>query len=132
MSDFKTLKVWEKAHSVAVRVHRLASGIRPSQHSSLRAQMIRAAASIPTNIVEGSRQASNREFARFLRYSLNSASELEYHLLLARDVGATPEAHTSALIEDLIEVRRMLHGLLRRITTAKYSEPRRAAVNTPV
>ncbi|HEY3114746.1 MAG TPA: four helix bundle protein [Gemmatimonadaceae bacterium] len=132
MSDFRKLIVWEKAHSLAVSVHRLASAIRHSQHASLRNQMIRASASIPTNIVEGSRQASRREFARFLRYALNSASELEYHLILARDVGATPEAETSALIEDVTEVRKMLHGLLRRITTANHTDASDAPSSTPV
>src|SRR4051812_18690769 len=63
--------------------------IRPSQHVSLRNQMVRASASIPTNIVEGSRQASRRDFGRFLGYALNSASELEYHLMLSRDIGIT-------------------------------------------
>jgi len=92
--------------------------MRDSRQASLRSQMIRAAESIPTNIVEGSRQSSNREFARFLSYALNSASELQYHLILARDIGATPEVETSALIEDLSEVRKMLHGLIRRIKNA--------------
>jgi four helix bundle protein len=121
MGDYKKLKVWEKAHAVAVRVHRIAKAMRDSRQTSLRGQMIRAAESIPTNIVEGSRQSSSREFARFLSYALNSASELEYHLVLARDIGATPEAETSSLIEDLTEVRKMLHGLVRRIKNAPIS-----------
>ena len=131
MGDFKKLKVWEKAHSVAVRVHRVARAIRDSRHSSLRSQMIRAAESIPTNIVEGSRQSSNREFARFLGYALNSASELEYELILARDIGATDEAGTSVLITDLIEVRKMLHGLIRRTRTPTRSDSA-APSSTPV
>ena len=122
MSDFKKLLVWEKAHALAVHVHRVASAIKHSQHASLRSQMIRASASIPTNIVEGSRQSSRRDFARFLRYALNSASELEYHLMLARDIGATPEEKSSALLEDVTEVRKMLHGLLRRVTSVQPSE----------
>ena len=85
-----------------------------------------------SNIVEASRQSSRREFARFLRYALNSASELEYHLILARDIGATPETETSALIEDVTEVRKMLHGLLRRLTTVKRSDGSATATSTPV
>jgi four helix bundle protein len=132
MSDFKKLMVWERAHILAVCVHRLASAIRHAQHASLRNQMIRASASIPTNIVEGSRQSSRREFARFLRYALNSASELEYHLMLARDIGASPEGDSSKLIEDVTEVRKMLHGLIRRVTTAKDSKGSASAASTPV
>jgi four helix bundle protein len=125
MSDFRKLLVWEKAHALAVQVDRLASAIRRSHHASLRTQMVRASASIPTNIVEGSRQASRRDFGRFLRYALNSASEMEYHLLLARAIGATPEADTSKLIADVVEIRKMLHGLLRRVSSesSKRSAP---------
>lgn len=125
MSDFKKLLVWEKAHALAVQVDRLASTIRRSHHASLRTQMIRASASIPTNIVEGSRQTSRRDFGRFLRYALNSASEVEYHLLLARDVGATPEAESSKLLADVVEIRKMLHGLLRRVSSS--DRPKRSA-----
>ena len=71
--------------------------------------------SIPANIVEGRRQSSDKEFARFLRYALNSACELEYHLIIGRDIGVLPETEFSSLESESIEVRRMLHGLLNRI-----------------
>ena len=71
--------------------------------------------SIPANIVEGRRQESEKEFARYLRISINSAFELEYHLMVARDIGAISEADAASLLRELIEVRRMLHGLLRRV-----------------
>ena len=121
--------MFEKAHPVAVRVHRLAKKMRDSRFLSLRNQMIRAAESVPTNIVEASRQTSARDFARFLGYSVNSATELEYHLMLAHDIDAAPPEETSALMHDVVEVRRMLHGLIRRVTNpsppkAKKSRPR--------
>ena len=71
--------------------------------------------SIPANIVEGRRQESEKDFARFLRYSLNSAFELEYHLLVARDVAAISDTDSAELMAETIEVRRMLYGLLRRL-----------------
>jgi four helix bundle protein len=123
MTDFKKLKVWEKAHFLAVQTHKLATEIRDPHLAALRNQMTRASASIPTNIVEGSRQASNKEFARFLRYSMNSASELEYHFILARDIDATPPKTSNALIDLTIEVRRMLYGLLARVTSSKPPLP---------
>jgi four helix bundle protein len=81
--------------------------------------MIRAAMSIPANIVEGRGQKSERDFARFLGYALNSSSELEYHLVVARDIRAITLNDFSSLLSQLIEVRKMLHGLLKRITTPK-------------
>lgn len=119
MSDFKNLQVWQKAHALALRAHRTAMGVRASRYASLRSQIIRSAMSIPTNIVEGRRQESERDFARFLHYSLNSAYELEYHLMLAREIGVIADAEAGSLLAELVEVRKMLHGLLKRITLKK-------------
>jgi four helix bundle protein len=71
--------------------------------------------SIPANIVEGRRQASDKDFARFLRYALNSAFELEYHLIIARDIGVLTAAESISLEREAIEVRKMIYGLLNRI-----------------
>ena len=125
MADFKKLHVWEKAHALMVAIHHLAKTIRRSYDVALRSQMNRAALSIPTNIVEGRRQVSDAEFARFLRIALNSGFELEYHLIAARDIGAISESDSDALISQVIEVRKMLHGLIRRLTGAKPARPTR-------
>jgi four helix bundle protein len=77
--------------------------------------MNRAAESIPTNIVEGKGKSSDAEFARFLRISLGSAHELEYHFMAARDVDAMPATTAATLIAQVTEVRRMIYGLLRRL-----------------
>lgn len=90
-------------------------GIRRSHDMGLRGQIIRAAMSIPANIVEGRRQASEKEFARFLRIAINSGYELEYHLIVARDIGAISEADSASLLRELIEVRKMIHGLIKRL-----------------
>jgi four helix bundle protein len=127
MGDFRKPKVFEKAHRIAVRVHQVARAMRDSRYLSLRNQMIRSAESIPTNIVEAARQLSNRDFARFLHYSLNSASELEYQLMLARDIAAAPEAETNALVSEVVEVRKMLHGLIRRVTGGSRDTTRQRA-----
>ena len=119
MPDFKKLKVWEKAHEVAVATHLEAKGMRASLFGSLQNQLVRAAASVPTNIAEGSRQASRKDFARFLRYAVNSNTELEYHFILARDIDAMSRATATRLIAATEEVRKMLYGLLRRVSPPK-------------
>lgn len=115
MGDFAKLHVWRKAHALAINVHSVAIRIRGSNYASLRSQMIRAAMSIPANIVEGRGQNSERNFARFLGFALNSSSELEYHLVVARDIGAITLSDFRSLTDQLIEVRKMLRGLLNRI-----------------
>ena len=70
--------------------------------------------SVPANIVEGREQKSEAAFARYLRIAMGSASELEYHLLAARDIGAISGSELS-LEGQVTEVRMMLHGLVRRL-----------------
>ena len=116
MADFKKLLVWQKAHAMSLDAHRVAGRIRGAKHSALRNQIIRAAMSVPANIVEGSGQQSPREFSRFLRIALNSATELEYHFLTARDLRVIRESDSLTLTSQAIEVRKMLYGLLRHLS----------------
>ena len=118
MSDYKKLEVWRKAHALALDVHRVAMRIRGSDNASIRNQMIRASMSIPTNIVEGSGQKSGKEFGRFIGFALNSASELEYHLLLAHDLSLISVSDFESLSSRTVEVRKMLHGLQNTVITA--------------
>jgi S23 ribosomal protein. len=117
MADFKKLLVWQKAHVMALDTHQIAGRIRGTNHSSLRSQIIRAAMSVPANIVEGSGQQSVREFSRFLRIALNSTTELEYHLLTARDLRVVRTSDSLTLTSQVIEVRKMLYGLLRHLAS---------------
>jgi four helix bundle protein len=123
VTDFKKLKVWHKAHVMAMDVHRVAGQMRGAKHASLRSQMTRAAMSVPTNIVEGCNQQSIREYSRFLRIALNSTTELEYHLLAARDLAAI-HVDPLTLITQVIEVRKMLYGLLRYLASRSRDKSR--------
>jgi four helix bundle protein len=99
-----------------LNVHQIATKIRGSNYGSLRGQMLRAAMSIPTNIVEGTGTRGAKEFARFLRIALASSSELEYHLVLARDFKLiTPREFTFIYLQ-VVEVRKMLYGLTNSIS----------------
>jgi four helix bundle protein len=126
VSDFKKLRVWQKAHALSLCVDRVCKEIRGAQYGSLRNQIFRAATSIPANIAEGRRQESEKEFARFFRYALNSSSELEYHLILAHDTKVISEADFRSLATQTIRVRKMLYVLLRFL-----SPPRRSS-QTPM
>ncbi|MEO8910747.1 MAG: four helix bundle protein [Gemmatimonadaceae bacterium] len=115
MPDFKKLHVWQKSHALSLAVDRASKKIRGSRYASLRSQIFRAATSIAANIAEGRRQVSQREFGRFLRYALNSASELEYHIILARDTKVIPDDECVSLLDQTITVRKMLYALLKRV-----------------
>jgi four helix bundle protein len=116
MGEFGKLHVWRKAHALALNVYRVSTKVRGSAHASLRSQLIRSAMSIPANIVEGRGQKSDKDFCRFLGYALHSSSELEYHLIIARDIRVIAPSEFRSLFDQLIEVRKMLYGLIRSIS----------------
>ncbi len=86
MREFRKLKVWEKAHELVLDAYRIIAGFPREELYRITAQPRRASVSIPANIAEGWGREGEAELRRFLRIGLGSASELEYHLLLARDL----------------------------------------------
>ncbi len=115
MRDFHTLKVWEKGHVFAQAAYKACESFPASERYGLTSQLQRAALSIPTNIAEGCGYESDAQFIRFLEIALGSASECEYLLLFARDMGyLRPEIHAS-LSESVVEIKRMLTGLLKSL-----------------
>ena len=90
--------------------------------------------SVPANIVEGSGHQSAREFSRFLRMALNSTTELEYQILTAKDLRVLPESGSLTLLSQIIEVRKMIYGLMRYLSSRaaageKPENPRATRLN---
>ena len=115
MADFKKLDVWQKAHALALAIDRARKSIRSSDYASLRNQIFTAATSIPANIAEGRRKTSDKEFARYLGIAVASASELESHLIFARDADVISEDEFVSLVSETIVVRKMLYSLIKRV-----------------
>ena len=116
MQDFRNLSVWQKAHKLTLEVFAISASFARPPYYSLRSQMIRAAMSVPANLAEGAGRAGDPEFRRFARIALGSASELEYHLLLARDLGLIPAATHDRLSRGVVELKRMLAGLIAKLS----------------
>jgi four helix bundle protein len=115
MRDFRELAVWVKAHSLTLEVYGATRSFPADERFGLTAQLRRAAASIPTNIAEGCGRGGEREFARCLSIAAGSASETEYQLLLACELGyLTSETH-DRLQAQVNEVQKMLGAFHRRL-----------------
>ena len=112
MKDFRSLKVWQKAHEVTLSVYQATSQFPQQETYGLVSQLRRSASSVPANIAEGCGCVGNREFSRFSEIALRSASETEYHLLLARDLGYVEAGTYDKLNDQITEVKRMLTGLI--------------------
>ena len=115
MKDFKELKVWSKAHELTVDVYSLTRAFPRDEIYGLTSQLRRSAASIAANIVEGCGRRSDGELARFLQIARGSASETEYHLLLAKDLGILSDQDYRSTKERVFEVERMLTALAQKV-----------------
>jgi four helix bundle protein len=115
VQDYRNLKVWKLAIVLARETYRATCKFPSDERFKLRAQIRSAASSVPANIAEGRARGRDREFAYFLRIALGSASELESHLFLARNLGfIAPDAYRP-LAKKVAELKRMLWKLLKAI-----------------
>ena len=115
MQDFRKLKVWAKAHELVLATYKESRPFPATERFGLTAQMRRSAISIAGNIAEGCGKSTKKDFVRYLYISMGSSKELDYYLLLARDLEMlTPKAH-AALSDEANDVQRMLLALIRKI-----------------
>ena len=119
MRDFRELKVWHKAHQLTLDVYCATKLFPREELYSLTSQIRRAAVSIGANIEEGAGKNSRPEFSRFLQIALGSASELEYHLLLARDLDYLAPEIFQHLSENVVETKKMLSGFMQYLGQRK-------------
>ena len=115
MRDFRTLNVWTRAHALAVETYKVTKAFPKEELYGLVSQMRSASVSIPANIAEGCGRTGEREFRHFLEIAAGSSAELEYHLLLAHDLGFLAQADYDNLDARVTEVKRMLAGFLEAI-----------------
>jgi len=115
MRNYKQLDVWKQAHGLTLQVYKATEKLPRSEQYSLTSQIRRACYSIPMNIAEGCGKSSDAEFARFLDMASGSASELDYQILLARDLGYISSETYEKLAEKLNHIRRMLTSLIKRV-----------------
>ena len=124
MEDFKNLKVWTKAHELTLAVYKQTRAFPRDEIYGLTSQMRRACASIGANIAEGCGRRSDAEMKRFLQIARGSASEAEYHLLLAKDLQFLAADEFNDLEGKVLEVQRMLASLVQRLGGLFWLEAR--------
>jgi four helix bundle protein len=127
VEDFKKLKVWQKAHEMTLDIYRVTKRFPSEEKFGITSQLQRAAASIGANLAEGSGRRSDGEFGRFVNIARGSASEVEYHLILARDLGLLPEPDFSDLNDKVQGVQRMLAALHTSVSESNLKSKGRGA-----
>jgi four helix bundle protein len=123
MQDYRKLTVWQKAHAVALGIHRVTDAIPRQGNADLLSQIRRASLSIPANIAEGCARGTDLDFAKFLQTAVGSSSELEYHLHFAADASYLSKEEFTARQAEIVEVRRMLIGLIKHLRGGRSAAP---------
>jgi four helix bundle protein len=119
MRDFRQLRVWEKAHSLTLRIYSVTRRFPKEELYGLTSQMRRASSSIAANIAEGCGRKTDADFCRFLVVALGSGAELEYHLLLAHDLKLLTDVEYESLQQELTEVKKMLNSFIHKLSPRK-------------
>jgi four helix bundle protein len=115
MQDYRKLQVWQRSHQFVLEVYRLTGLFPAEERFGLAGQIRRCAVSIPSNIAEGSARGSDPDFSRFMHIAMGSAAELDYQLLLARDLELFGPIEYQRIAEELTEIRRMLNAFNQKL-----------------
>jgi four helix bundle protein len=121
VKSFRNLDVWHLAHGLVLKCYRDTNSFPKHELYGLTSQIRRCAVSIAANVAEGCGKRGNAEFLRFLGIAAGSASELEYHVLLARDLEFLSPENYQSLEVDVVRVKKMLAGLIRKIESERLS-----------
>jgi four helix bundle protein len=116
--NYKRFSVWVISHELTLKIYKeIVPGFPESEKYGLTSQVRRAAYSIPCNIAEGCSRSSEKEFAHFLEISLGSAQELEYCLLLTKDLAFMNEREYLIFYEKVNKIKAMIINLIKKIRT---------------
>lgn len=115
MKNFRELQVWRKAHELTLDLYRITAPFPREELFGLTRQLRRASSAIPANLAEGCGKSTDPEFRRYCSIAMGSASELEYHLILAHDLGYLSPDDYQQNIERTIEIKKMLATLIKKL-----------------
>ena len=113
IKDFKDLKVWQEGHNIAVKIYKSTRNFPKDEMYGLVSQMKRSVVSITANVAEGFGRYHFKEKIQFYYIARGSASELESEIMIAKDVGYMSQDEANSLKDSIVEIRKMLNGLIR-------------------
>ncbi|MDE5840849.1 MAG: four helix bundle protein [Muribaculaceae bacterium] len=115
-SDFKNLRVWQHSMAICKDIYKIVRLLPIEERFALADQIRRSSISVPSNIAEGQRRGSDKEFLHFLSISRGSLAELHTQLLLCVDLEYVPEPEMTPILNELEEIDKMLNGLMQSIS----------------
>lgn len=121
MKNFRELTIWQRSHQLTLQIYAATRAFPKDELYGLTGQTRRASASVPTNIAEGCGRDGDAELKRFLQIAMGSATELEYHLQLAADLGYLSPATYASLNTETVEVKKMLTAFIRKLRADQHT-----------
>ncbi|HEU0136946.1 MAG TPA: four helix bundle protein [Flavobacterium sp.] len=118
MIDYRKYVVWQKSHTLVLKVYKTTAEFPKTEQYGIVSQINRAAVSIPTNIAEGCGRETQKELIRYLYISSGSTHELEYLILLSKDLNYISAEEANILFTDISEIKKMLSSLIRKVTNS--------------
>lgn len=115
MRDFTQLQIWQRSHILTLKIYKLTKGFPSEEIFALATQMKKSSYSIPTNIAEGCGRNTNPQFKRFLDFAAGSATEIQYQLILSKDLGYISESEFLPLHNEAIEIRKMIFAFMDKL-----------------
>ena len=116
MRSFHELSIWQRSHLLTLKIYSVIKNFPKDEMFGIISQMRRSSSSIPTNIAEGCGRNSNSEMKRFLIIATGSSSELEYQLILSKDLHYLSEKSCKELQDELIEIRKMIYAFIQNLS----------------
>ena len=110
MRNFLNLEIWKKSHQLTLKIYKTTKHFPKDEMFGLTSQMRRSSSSIPTNIAEGCGRNSNPQLANFLQIATGSCSELQYQIILSKELSYITEEVFNEIHTDAVDVRRMIFG----------------------
>lgn len=115
MRDFKKYDIWELSHVFTLKIYDITKSYPKNEIYGLISQIRRASYSIPSNISEGCGRDSDAEFNRFLTIAWGSASEVEYLILLSKDLNYIDQDLFIILNEEINLIKRKIYSLKQKL-----------------
>jgi four helix bundle protein len=115
MRDFKDLLIWQRSHEFTLKIYKITSQFPGDERFGIISQLRRAVSSIPANIAEGAAFESKKVLKNHLNSSLGSASEVEYFIILSKDLKFISEKVFNELNLEIIEIKKMINKFIQQI-----------------
>lgn len=108
MHNYKNLKIWKESALFAVEIYKITKEFPKDEIYGLTNQLRRASVSVSSNIAEGSKRVTKKDFKSFLAIAHGSGAEIESQLFIAKELGYCGDMEYEKLTDKLDGIMRMI------------------------